>query len=269
MNKVLVFVHGAGKQPRNYAEGPLAEIALLLSAEPLCVPVYYADICNIGSPVSVGSFGVGEPLPEPVPTPNHESPAMAQFKEDFTKEVLANTQSQPCEQDNVAAKEFGVPFLVELVATEVNEIARYLFEPATYHKIQVRMCDGLAQAAQQGDELVVVSHSLGTVVAFDALRAMCDDYNISTFFTLGSPLALLRRLGHRPAELNAITAAHVQEWQNWYCTADPISSVLGPSFPQRGYRLRDVYVNVAPTMPAAHDYLCNPEVLAAIAQVVH
>ncbi len=269
MTKVLMLVHGAGKQLSNYAEPIIAQIALESGAEPLCVPVFYADICNIGSPVVVGPFDVGAEPPAAPPPPTSEPPEMTEFKLQFAAEVQKNQSAPPPGDETISTMSFGAPFLFELVATETNELARYLFELATYNKIQARMCEGLEKAAQQGDEIVIASHSLGTVVAFDALRAVGGQYNISTFFTLGCPLGLLRHLGRRTTDLGQIKPNYIREWQNWFCTADPISSALGTWVPQQGYRLRDVYVNVAPTMPAAHDYLNNREVLAALAQAVH
>ncbi len=267
MAKVLVFVHGAGKYMSNYAEPMVAEIALLSGAEPLCVPVYFADICNVGSPVGAMAFDVDTEFP-PLPCSAPEPPEMTDFKLRFEAEVQKNQNSLSACEDTFSTRSFEVPFIVEDVATEVNEIARYLYEPTTYNKIQARMCEGLEQAAQLGGEIVIASHSLGTLVAFDALRAAGGLYNISTFFTLGCPLGLLRRLGQRTMDLGQIQVDRVREWQNWYCSADPISSAIGPWFPQQGYRLRDVFVSVASKMPEAHDYLNNKEVLGALARAV-
>ncbi len=292
MPKVLVIVHGAGKQLPNYADDLVAQIALLLGEEPQAVPVYYADICNIGSPLEVGAEASGEPAPPP---PEPEPPQVTQFKAAFMMEVQADVDARraqdraaggtpsagpdsaagngsvsPAASDAavVAASAFSPQFLADLLATEVNEIARYLFEADTYVKIQARMCDGLEAANQLGDSLVVASHSLGSVVAFDALRAIANHYNVATFYTLGSPLAKLRRLGNRTADLGALSRPHVLSWENWYDTTDPVSNVLGPSFPAKGYRLRDVFVDNGPALPSSHDYFGSAEVLAAIAEAL-
>ena len=151
------------------------------------------------------------------------------------------------------------------MATELNEITGYLFNPNAYNAIQKRMRDGLDQAAQNGDAIVIASHSLGTVVAFDALHAIGARYNVSTFFTMGSPLAKLRRLGSRGTDLGQITSDHVKEWLNLYDTTDPIANVLGPAFPLPGYRLRDVFVDVSTDPIPSHDYFRNAETLATIA----
>ena len=270
MNKVLVFVHGAGKIMSNYADEPLAQIALLLGAEPPSYPVYYGDLYNIGSAVSATAESGKSAPPD-------ESPEVTQFKTAFMMQVQADA-SAPAVNDKtlsieavppsgamISTQSFNPQYLAQLLATEVNQIAHYLYDKDSYAKIQARMTDGLEKAAQLGDTLVVASHSLGTAVAFDALRAAGSQHHVSTLFTLGSPLAKLRRLGLRGAALGGITRQNVQEWQNWYDTSDPVSDGIGPTFPLSGYRIRDVFVDNGPALPESHDYFGNPEVLAALA----
>lgn len=58
--------------------------------------------------------------------------------------------------------------------------------------IRKRIDDGVAAAITPGVETVLVSHSLGTVVAYNVLRRFAKDlgWNIPLFVTLGSPLAV-------------------------------------------------------------------------------
>ncbi|MGE5138570.1 MAG: hypothetical protein ACM3JD_03825, partial [Rudaea sp.] len=83
--------------------------------------------------------------------------------------------------------------------------------------------------------------------------------------TLGSPLAILRRLGAGGPELGAIRYTSVQQWMNLYDTTDPVSNAIGPQFPLHGYRLHDVFVDIAALPPASHDYFRNPETQQIIA----
>jgi hypothetical protein len=263
MNKVLVFVHGAGKQGRDYAVDPLAAVTLLLGAEPPCVPVYYGDIGNVGSPAGAESISDAA-MPPGAAEPN----TVTQFKMAFVQEVQSNFTALRAGGDTVSTTTVPWQSLADLIATEAEQIAGYLFNPEVYRKIQVRMIDGLNSAAQMGDSTVIASHSLGTLVAFDALRAEGEHYHISTFFTLGCSLAKLRRLGVRSAHLGAITYVNVSQWLNFYDTTDLIADPLGPAFPLPGYRLRDVYVNIAAAPLPSHDYFPNSEVLAEIARAM-
>ncbi len=262
MSKVIVFVHGAGKQGPNYATEPLAEVALRLGYEPLAVPVYYADIANVGSPPDVGAFSVGEQPPVT------DSPAVQQFKTSFAMQVQANMNAQQQTDKVTALMTVSPAFIAELIATEVNELSGYLFNSNIYNQMQARMLAGLDTARTLGDEIVIASHSMGTMLAFDALKAVGDHYQVATFMTFGCPLSILRRLGLRGPELGLITTKNVREWLNYYDTTDPVSNVVGPYFPIPGYRPRDIFVDVALLPPASHDYLRNAECLQAIADAV-
>jgi Alpha/beta hydrolase family len=261
--KVLLFVHGAGKTNANYADEPVAAIAKLLGGEPEYVAVYYPDIANLGSPLGVAVFtGNAKPLAI------EEPPRVRQFKAAYAEQLKCDLSALQSSDRSVAAAALPGQDLAELLADEINEVAGYLFNPLIYNKIQSRMYLGLNQAAQKGDSIVIASHSLGTVVAFDGLRALGGQFDVSTLVTLGSPLAKLRHLGNRTADLGAITYEHVGEWLNFYDSSDPIADPLGPAFPQPGYRLRDVFVDIASAPFPAHDYFHNDQVLAEIARAL-
>jgi hypothetical protein len=261
--KALVFVHGAGKTDPNYAIAPLAAITELLGMEPGHVAVYYPDIVNLASPIGVAV------LPASPQPPIFEEPQrVREFKEAYAAQVKSDLDALQNKGQAVAVAALPGQDIVELLAYELDEIAGYLFNPLIYNKIQSRLYLGLNQAAQIGDSIVIASHSLGTLVAFDGLRALGRKFNVSTFFTLGSPLAKLRLLGNRSADLGEISYDHVGAWLNFYDTSDPIANPLGPSFPLPGYRLRDVFVDVASAPLPAHDYFNNPEVLAEIARAL-
>lgn len=261
--QVLVFVHGAGKTDPNYAAEPLAEITRLLGAEPPYVTVYYPDIANLGSPfggASVSAAGGPSTLDEP--------PRVRQFKKAYAEQIQSDLNALQHADQAVSVTALPGQDIAELLAEEIDQIAGYLFNPLIYNKIQSRLYGGMNQAAHMGDAIVIASHSLGTIVAFDGLRAIGARFNVSTFFTLGSPLAKLRTLGSRPAGLGEIAYDHVGSWLNFYDTTDPIANPLGPAFPLPGYRLRDVFVEVASSPLPAHDYFHNSEVLAEVARAL-
>lgn len=86
------------------------------------------------------------------------------------------------------------------VALATNDVYQYL------HKSTIRkaMDEGVRRAFQPGTEHVVVSHSLGTVVAFNVLRDKSADLGLKVplFLTVGSPLAVnvvkkaIKPIGH-------------------------------------------------------------------------
>lgn len=263
--KVIVFVHGAGKQSSTYYKEPLAALTTLLGNEPPAVSVWFSDIANVGSPVRTRGRGRGHQRPRaPVKPASLDTEEVATFKTAFAMLVQSDMNSLPQYERHTAV--FGMPaqFLAEIIATDLNQVASYLFSSKIYNAIQTRMLDGLNKAMGMGDELVIASHSLGSVVAFDALRQVSAGHNVSTFFTLGSPLSKLRRLSIRTADLGAIPDM-VGEWLNLYDTTDPVANALGPVFPSNQFRLRDVFVDVDNDPIHSHDYFGNPESLAELA----
>lgn len=263
MSKVIVFVHGAGKFKKDWYKEPLDGLTALLGTEPPAVGVWYGDIANVDLAVSAttrrrrkGRRNAAAPV--------LDTEEVANFKAAFAMLVQTDLNSLPQYERHTAVFSLPAQFLAEVIATDLNQIAGYLFSSKLYMAVQKRMREALNQALGMGDEIVIASHSLGSVVAFDMLREVADAANVTTFFTLGSPLSKLRRLNLRTADLGAIPG-NVGEWLNLYDTTDPVANALGPVFPSRQFRLRDVFVDVDSDPIRSHDYFRNPETLAEIA----
>lgn len=274
MSKVIVFVHGAGKHKKDYYKETLAGLTTLLGAEPASVGVWYSDIANGesngGAAKRRKSAGAGSSHPARKPNRRHDTKSaldgeeVANFKAAFSMLVHSDFNALPHHERHNAAFIMPAQFLAEMIASDLIQVAEYLFSSKTYNAIQTRMRDGLNHALGLGDELVIASHSLGSVVAFDCLHETAAHSNVSTFFTLGSPLSKLRRLNIRTNDLGAIPGS-IGEWLNLYDTTDPIANALGPMFPSRPFRLRDVFVDVETDPIRSHDYFHNQETLAELA----
>ena len=108
------------------------------------------------------------------------------------------------------------------VALVTRDVYRYLTNTAVRRVID----NGFAAAMPKGERTVVVSHSLGTVVAFNALRGHPDrgHWQVPSFMTLGSPLAVkvVREKLHDFAPLG-FPRPPVQAWFNAMDTRDYVS----------------------------------------------
>jgi hypothetical protein len=82
------------------------------------------------------------------------------------------------------------PLSTAIVSLVTADVAKYLTNGATQKKID----DGVRSAVLANPGAVVVSHSLGTVVAYNVLMARTGAFpagvKVHTFVTLGSPLAV-------------------------------------------------------------------------------
>jgi pimeloyl-ACP methyl ester carboxylesterase len=106
----------------------------------------------------------------------------------------------------------GLPLLWHLA-----QVGRYLARreaDGTGRTLDQRIRDRVLDGTDPGRPLIVVSHSLGTVVAFEALSA--HDGPVPLLITLGSPLAtgavVLQRLSPQPPR----TPGRVERWLNFW-----------------------------------------------------
>jgi hypothetical protein len=149
----------------------------------------------------------------------------------------------------------------------VNGVAGVLayFLPSRRREvIRQRLRQSLSELTRQGREIVLVSESLGSVVAFDVLRAEADRYSVATWMTLGCPLRLLVRSGQRRSELGAINESSVGAWLNLYAPHDPIAAPIASVFP--AYPVQDERIEGSGGLFHAHgNYWSNPRVTLLIA----
>lgn len=150
-----------------------------------------------------------------------------------------------------------------------QEVTYYLFDSDFRDQVKALVKPALDRAAGQYDDIVLVSHSLGTVIAFDILRECADSYpQISYWFTLGSPLVKVSRVASAMSDLGKITGGTIRHWHNVYDTTDIIANALGPVLSRPDCPIHDIFVNVGGDPVASHDYLHNAETFDLIAQAM-
>ena len=106
------------------------------------------------------------------------------------------------------------------IALATRDVYQYLKNPGIRDTIET----GVRQAMQPGVPTVVVSHSLGTVVAYNLLRreGVAAGWKVPLFITLGSPLAVkVIRSALSPIDTQRALRAGSTQWMNvtlWRCT---------------------------------------------------
>lgn len=121
---------------------------------------------------------------------------------------------------------------------DLQQVRRYMTDPGVRREVQDRV------AAEVGEDTrVVVSHSLGSVVAYEALCAH-PEWPVRALVTLGSPLGIrnliFERLAPAPAagdsgQLVGAWPEGVESWVNIADTGDAVALVkdLRPQFGER------------------------------------
>ena len=131
---------------------------------------------------------------------------------------------------SVAADRFGLNGrLTKLfVAVCFPEVACYLAAEDTAARTQAR--ENVAATIAERCARIVIAHSLGTVVAYEALHAH-PDLQVDLLVTLGSPLALpgavFQRLQPPPSTGTGPRPANVKRWVNISDYGDPVA-ILRP-----------------------------------------
>jgi hypothetical protein len=168
----------------------LRDFEAKLRAEAVLTPAP-ALVAPVGPLPGAESYEIASWLPDPVKQAIIKKAAMEAFYFLFNKEY---------------ARPDGATFMVR-------------------EELRSRLLKELDAAQTQGEKLVIVSHSMGTMIAYDVLRNCPDCPPVDTLFTLGSPLGVREvedELIAADADDVDFPAARLKHWVNVYDPLDPI-----------------------------------------------
>ncbi|MGC8804063.1 MAG: hypothetical protein ACP5PS_09900 [Bacteroidales bacterium] len=123
-------------------------------------------------------------------------------------------------------------WLDPLVRRYFQEVDIYLFnsDPHKRNRIRNRLLEALWR--HRRDEVLLIGHSMGSVIAYDVLLSMSDDMAIPTLVTMGSPLGF-PYIAEKLAKAHALEitnpvklptpAAITRQWYNFFDATDIIS----------------------------------------------
>jgi hypothetical protein len=263
----IVYIHGAGPQEhRAILKRRLDELLFGSNQLDDSIMAYYADILNIEPAIPEFLEGIeGAGVPEPDPP---EARALdAAFTQRALVAAAADAQAAgvgEAGEDGLEGVNLFDPVFTIVASIASTDVIDYLFHDAG-EQIRERV-----SAAIPGNEpIVVLAHSLGTIVAYDVLASR-DDLDVRLLLTLGSPLGVgnvQRRIGDRSGP-PARVPDHVAVWQNRCDPLDPVAlePTLADEFLPAGF-VQDGLVDNEVGL-ANHDltgYVSTPEVRALIA----
>jgi hypothetical protein len=231
---------------------PPPNSGILLSAEGVpCFLTYYADVFyGTEYDIDVDSYFEAAAMSEIATErldhvdedglPRPVTPREAEFLRAFERHLASTPALAPDEAAALLAGSEVAGFLPAfarraIVKKAAMEAYYFLFnkeyrraDGETFHVREVlrqRLLDVLTRAAASAEQIVMISHSMGTLVAYDVLRNCDGCPRVKTLITLGSPLGV----AEVQAELKAAGAAHVdfparvlESWINIYDPLDPI-----------------------------------------------
>jgi hypothetical protein len=95
----------------------------------------------------------------------------------------------------------------------ISQAAAYLHKPSLKEKIDDLVMTQIIDGLPKDEKVVIISHSLGTIVAYDLMRRLRHQVKVKLLLTAGSPLGIeivKRRLGGPPL----ICLPNVERWVN-------------------------------------------------------
>lgn len=163
-----------------------------------------------------------------------------------------------------------------------RDVAFYLADASTRAAVQEVVAASVADAVRDGHhDVVVVAHSLGSIVGFDACHGLPSDVTVRLLVTTGSPLGLpvVRRhlLGPEAGSDRRPVPGAVRPWDdappgwvNAFDERDVIAVVhpLAPLFIGGERLIRDVLTDNPDAPHAIEDYLADPDVAGPVVRAL-
>ena len=148
----------------------------------------------------------------------------------------------------------------EVAKKTLDDFAAYGADTDIRARIHRRLLDKIEQ--YKNDEIILIAHSMGSIVAYDVLRRMSTETGlqgtlIPHFITIGSPLGLTpvqTGITETRGEKLRTPAAVTQSWTNF---SDPGDFVCFDSQLKRDYKANDLDVRVKDII-VSNDYPGNP-----------
>lgn len=145
---------------------------------------------------------------------------------------LARDLFAPMQAYDLFARDRSAAFGLNIPGLDcVDDFTVYMFDDSVRAQIIGRFTDVVRPLLEGGAELDIISHSWGTVVAYEGLRQLEDDGltapQIRNFFTVGAALSIfLVKLRLRPANRDGHRPALVRRWVNLDANGDPVGGRL-------------------------------------------
>jgi hypothetical protein len=299
-DKRLVMIHGRGMKPPREALAELWRAALRRGVErdhgklvaqldrTDCAFVYYGDL------LQQILAGAGAQVDEALDLADLHT-ALAELAERDSKKQFRSQNYHRMRWRSGTGKllmQLSSPFArglrldERLVARMSPELARYRSDPDFAQALRARLMGVLAPSLERGDEVMLVAHCLGSVVAYDCLWLLSRGSatlpgKLRTFVTLGSPLANdIVRMGLLGAgePLEQRYPGNITQWFNlaaeddYVCHDNTVANDFGAMLDRRAIsRLEDYGVfNLArrygrPNPHNALGYLIHPRMSALVA----
>ena len=157
---------------------------------------------------------------------------------------------------------------VGINAPQLKQVYNYMTEEG----LRAAVLSHILGSLPQKGEIVLIGHSLGSIIAIDLIDHLPENLHVSRFITIGSPGSA--QILHEKHEriLKRFPYARVDDWTNLFCPKDPVTAGRGLAsvFPgAQDFRIEIPYSASNPIAHGAKQYLAHPAVGMLVADALH
>ncbi len=220
-----------------------------------------------------------DPEPYPYDDGQPKDGALKVYKESWLDEIRADVLSPIGKAIEFAKEKFGMTHAADAVLEhKMKDLWRYYDEDDIQSTLRQKLTSALAPALAGDDDVMLISHSMGTIIAHDVLQVLSAagaDHRLDHWITIGSPLGLPHVIFRQEEEFgNPRTPNIVEKWTNFADKRDPVALDVhladdyGPN--ENGVSVKDDLVinDYGGIRHKSYGYLRAPEVTEAIAAII-
>lgn len=173
---------------------------------------------------------------------------------------------------------FGLRRLPDAVVTPLQKAGvhtDHLKQVYNYMKsegLRAAVLTQILKSLPRSGEIILIGHSLGSIIAIDLLDHLPENLHVSRFITIGSPGSV--QILHEKHEriLKRFPYARVDDWTNFFAPVDPVTAGRGLASLFPGAQDFRIDIKWAPNNKIAHNaeqYLAHPAVGMLVADALH
>ena len=228
MDQCLVWVHGIGPTEAGYSDSWTQTYNECLNLPTThYIEVLWSDVYSSATNKITLPLAMQEKLVE------------AQVLKNLTTVLLARVSAlaqnpawldERAQITNEGATSRELPAWVVNSEDYIGQFVKYLVNSDVRDAVKEKMKEQLRPLAESCDNISVIAHSWGTVVAYESLLDLeteMPELQIAHLFTLGSPLWLVQNQLEDPSGRKP---GNVANWVNIHARGDPIGAGLAPAF---------------------------------------
>lgn len=223
MSKVIIGIHGlSNKPPKDTLAGWWKEAIIeglnkntgIFNPSINFESVYWADVMY------------ENPDPQPDAYKAAEEGALKTYDESWLDAVREKVFDWGGDFMDAAKKYLGIEKVAdEVLENKLKDLSIYYEEESTRNALRERLKSKIME--HKNKRIMILSHSMGTIVAYDVLRILGQKYPrllVDHFITLGSPLGL-PHVKYKIAKENSLvrTPSIVKRWSNFADKRDPVA----------------------------------------------